>query len=65
MKINFYGPDRDRAIIREVNSPLNILAANENQFVETINITPDPIGISPDSDYGFNVKYLDEDGNEF
>lgn len=65
MKINFYGPDRDRAIIREVNSPLNILAATENQFVETINITPDPIGISPDSDYGFNVKYLDEDGNEF
>ena len=65
MKINFYGPDRDRAIIREVNSPLNILAANENQFVETINITPDPIGISPDSDYGFNVKYLDSDGNEF
>ena len=65
MKINFYGPDRDRAIIREVHSPLNILAANENQFVETINITPDPIGISPDSDYGFNVKYLDEDGNEF
>ena len=65
MKINFYGPDRDRAIIREVNSPLNILALNENQFVETINITPDPIGISPDSDYGFNVKYLDSDGNEF
>ena len=65
MKINFYGPDRDRAIIREVTSPLNILAANENQFVETINITPDPIGISPDSDYGFNVKYLDSDGNEF
>jgi len=65
MKINFYGPDRDQSIIREVNSPLSILTDLQNNLpLETINITPDPIGVSPDSDYGFNVKYLDNDGNE-
>lgn len=58
MKINFYGPEQNGAIIREVNTNMYLMA-DSDQFIHAINITPDPIGVSPDSDYGFNVTYLD------
>jgi len=65
MKINFYGPDRTASIIREVNSNMNlILDPISTTLINTINITPTPVGVSPDEDYGFSIKYLDSDRNE-
>lgn len=64
MKMNFYGPAREGQVIREVNASVNqILSDNTTALTDIINITPDPIGVSADSDYGFNVQYLDSDGN--
>lgn len=57
MKMMFYGPQRPSELIREVNA--NLLF-NEDQFINNINITPDPITVSPDSDYGFNIELNDE-----
>jgi len=62
MKISFYGPEKDSSIIREVNNNLfNIGAglADSDIFIQNLNITPTPSGVSPDSDYGFNIIYLD------
>lgn len=62
MKISFYGPERDSAIIREVNNNLFNMGAglsDSDVFIENINITPTPTGVSPDSDFGFNIISLD------
>lgn len=58
MKINFYGPVKEGKIIREVNTNLHLL--DPDGFVTNIEITPDPIDVSPDSDYGFGIEYNDE-----
>ena len=58
MKINFYGPVKEGKIIREVNKNLHLL--DPDGFVTNIEITPDPIDVSPDSDYGFGIEYNDE-----
>lgn len=58
MKINFYGPINNSKIIREVN--LNLHTLDPDEFITNINITPTPIDVSPDSDYGFTIEYNDE-----
>lgn len=62
MKISFYGPQTEYGIIREVNNNLYLMGADSDSFIHNINITPDPINVSPDSDYGFNIQYLDSAG---
>jgi hypothetical protein len=60
MKMNFYGPEYEGSIIREVNTNLFTIDEESDSFIHNINITPDPIGVSPDSDYGFNIEINDE-----
>lgn len=57
MKMNFYGPSESGPIIREVNVDLN---TDDNRFAERLTVTPDPIDVGPDSDYGFNLEISDE-----
>ncbi len=58
MKIAFYGPDVEQGIIREVNNNLYIMGDSDD-FYQRIQVTPTPVGVSPDSDYGFQTVYLD------
>ena len=58
MKIAFYGPNTTQGIIREVNNNLYIMGDSDT-FYTNINVTPTPVGVSPDSDYGFLIQYLD------
>ena len=59
MKVNFYGPEITAPIIREVNTSLGTINQDDGEGVlETINTTPDPIDVSPDSDYGFNTQII-------
>lgn len=60
MKMMFYGPERSTSLIREVNMNMFLNHLDSDQFLHNINITPDPISVSPDSDYGFNIEYNDE-----
>ena len=60
MKIAFYGPEQNGSIIREVNNNFYIMGQDSDQFVGGTKIVPDPIGVSPDSDYGFTITHLDE-----
>ncbi len=57
MKMNFYGPSQTGPVIREVNVDLN---TDDNEFAELLTITPDPIDVTPDIDYGFNLEINDE-----
>ena len=61
MKINFYGPLGTSNLIREVNNQLYILEGDSNTpiFQHRIQLTPTPVGVSVDSDYGFNELYVD------
>lgn len=62
MKVAFYGPVSTGSVIREVNNNLWLMGeqlGDSDKFVHTIGITPTPVGVSADSDYGFNVNYLD------
>ena len=61
MRVNFYGPENTAPIIREVNTNLNLIDNDWSGFVENIQITPNPINVSPDSDYGFSVLINDND----
>ena len=61
MRVNFYGPENTAPIIREVNTNLNLIDNDGSGFVENIQVTPDPIDVSPDSDYGFEVQINDND----
>ena len=58
MKIAFYGPDVEQGIIREVNNNLYIMGDSDT-FYQRIQTTPTPVGVSADSDYGFQTVYLD------
>lgn len=59
MRVNFYGPENSGPIIREVNTNINLI--DTGGFVENVQVTPDPIDVSPDSDYGFSVLINDND----
>jgi len=61
MRVNFYGPEYSGPAIREVNTNLNLIDNNGSGFVENIQVTPDPIDVSPDSDYGFQIQINDND----
>jgi hypothetical protein len=59
MRVNFYGPEITSPIIREVNTNLNLINIDdEESLLETINTTPTPIDVSPDSDYGFSTDII-------
>lgn len=60
MKVNFYGPINEGEIIREVNTNIYNIADSDT-YLETINVVPTPVGVSPDSDYGFNITF-NQDG---
>lgn len=59
MKISFMGPQTNKSIIREVNNNLYNIGADSDVFLTRMQTTPTPNGISVDSDYGFNLTYLD------
>ena len=61
MKVNFYGPKDTRSIIREVHQNLYMLVGDSDRedFQYRLKTTPTPSGVSADSDYGFNLQYLD------
>ncbi len=58
MKVNFYGPENTGPVIREVNTNLNLIEEGVDPLIETINTVPDPIDVSPDSDYGFTTEII-------
>jgi len=59
MRVNFYGPELTSPIIREVNTNLNLINIDDEEtLLETINTTPTPIDVSPDSDYGFSTEII-------
>ena len=53
MRTNFFGPINDQDLIDEVISDLHVISDSDGR-VETITTTPTPVGVGPDSDYGFN-----------
>ena len=57
MKLNVYGPIADRGIIRKAN--VNTFNAETNSQFQLLSVTPNPLDVNPDSDYGFN-EFLDE-----
>jgi len=67
MHIYFHGKISESDIIREVNANTFIMESGLNDSdipLERINVVPDPIGVSPDSDFGFTesiVSAIDSD----
>lgn len=62
MKVSFYGPTQNSSIIRAVNN--NVFSqgaglADSDVFLNRIRVTPSPEDVSIDSDYSFNISYLD------
>lgn len=60
-KINFYGPVSEQNIIRKsiVNFyQLRTGLADSDTLLETLTIEPNPINVSPDSDYGFTETWV-------
>lgn len=58
MKINFYGPVGDAAIIRQADVQvfsMNTGLNDSDELLETIRVLPNPADASPDSDYGFTT----------
>jgi hypothetical protein len=61
MKINFYGPTESAKIIRQVDVDTFMMGQSvldSDQYTGTIRLTPDPIDVSADSDYGFNSDLI-------
>ena len=62
MQIMFYGPIGDQSIIREVQTNFYLSdqgIADSDVLASRITITPDPIDVSPDSDFGFTEVKTD------
>jgi hypothetical protein len=62
MNISFYGPQGSGAVIRDVRNNLFIQESglsDSDIYLETLKITPTPVGVSADSDYGFDETILD------
>lgn len=65
MKIALYGPEANKSIIRDVRNNLFLQEAGLNDsdvYIKTMQITPDPITVSADSDYGFINTDIDSSG---
>tara|TARA_R100000353_G_scaffold26010_4_gene22158 strand:- start:3706 stop:4506 length:801 start_codon:yes stop_codon:yes gene_type:complete len=67
IKTNFYGPIADAKIIRKAivdfRDPDNptqgsFSLTDSDNLIERITVEPDPINVSPDSDYGFTETYF-------
>ena len=62
MKLQYYGSlDAESAIIREVNADIFFDTTNltdSDKRVERLSVTPDPLNVNPDSDYGFNTTII-------
>lgn len=56
MKVNFYGPVNDAKIIRRVETHLHS-GMTDSDYYGTCITVPDPIDVSPDSDYGFTETF--------
>ena len=66
MKINFWGPaplsGQEDKIIREINTNMYFMDAgllDSDLFAEALQVTPNPLNVSLDSDYTFNTTVLD------
>lgn len=62
MKVKFYGPVNESAIIREIDVNLWTIGVDSDNLISNINIVPDPLNVSPDSDFGFTTtitNYVD------
>ena len=62
MKVNFHGPKATGSIIRDVRNNFylqDVGLADSDVYLQTLKITPDPVGVSADSDYGFLETTLD------
>lgn len=58
MKTMFYGPIGDGKIIREIQTNFFLMGDSDTP-VSKFTITPDPIDVNPDSDYGFSIVKTD------
>jgi hypothetical protein len=58
MKIAFYGPINSSSIVRTVNNNIYTLGDSDT-FQLSMQTTATPSGVNADSDYGFNLAYLD------
>ena len=66
MKIAFHGPLNDGKIIRDVRNEFFIIGAglaDSDEYLQTLKVTPNPISVSMDSDFGFTETILDSDGS--
>ena len=62
MKIALYGPEGTGNIIRDVRNNFFLQQGGLNDsdvYLKTQKITPTPVGVTADSDYGFNTIDLD------
>ncbi len=62
MKIALYGPESNKAVIRDVRNNLFLQEAGLNDsdvYIKTLKITPNPSSVNADSDYGFIDTDLD------
>ena len=62
MNANFYGPVKTSSQIREVNTELSAIVSDtgDTDFLSNVSVTPDPIDVSPDGDFGFNIEINDD-----
>lgn len=67
MKTAFFGPISDRSIIRkaivdfrnpDVPTVNSYSLTDSDNLIERITVVPDPINVSPDSDYGFTTTFI-------
>jgi len=59
MKVNFHGPISESSIIRQADTNIFNINDQSDGYIETIRTTPNPLGVSPDSDYGFDIDIID------
>ena len=70
MQIYFHGPISSSGIIRQVDARVfdaNVglgLGTDSDVPLERITVTPNPIGVSPDSDFGFSTSIIGIDSAE-
>jgi len=65
MKAMFYGPIGDQSIIRQTQTNFFILRPDDqdsDEAVSNVFITPDPVDVNPDSDFGFDITVIDKIG---
>lgn len=61
MKVNFYGPINTGEIIRQADVNVGIMTAgmkDSDVASERIRVVPNPLNVSPDSDFGFTTTII-------